>query len=357
VLDRRVQLMSRTVRAANIAAAVAVFAAAAAGVYALATVDVAAKWRHFKAGYPEQQAGASHFSAGLGSNRYDFWRVAVREFRDHPLQGVGADNFANDYVRVRRSSEEPLYPHSLALRLPAQTGIVGTFLFAGFVIAAALAVTRGSMFTEGVARAGVAAVVYYGLHGSGDWLWEFAGLGAPAFAWLGLAASKPAASSEGVSRFRIGVAATALAIAVSFVFPWLAELETRRALQIWASNPAAAFRDLDRARSINPLSSRPDLLAGAIASRKGDLSRMESSFARAVSRTPGDWYAHFELALAYAALHKRGPALAELARSKTLNPGEEAIRSVTRKVVGSRPVDRNEIDEMFVARVRSRVGP
>ena len=302
-------------------------------------------------------SGASHFSSGLGSNRYDFWRVAVRDFRAHPLQGVGADNFANDYVRLRRSSEEPLYPHSLAVRLPAQTGVVGTVLFAGFVIAAALAVTRRSIFTEGVARAGVAAVVYYGLHGAGDWLWEFAGLGAPAFAWLGLAASKPVTSLKGLWPFRIGVAVVALAIAVSFVFPWLADLETRRALRIWADEPAGAFKDLARAQSFNPLSSRPDLVAGAIASRTNDLPRMKSAFARAASRTPDDWYAHFELALAEAALHERGPALAELARSKTLNPGEEAIRSVTQKVVERRPVNRNQIDEMFVARVRARVGP
>jgi hypothetical protein len=356
LLDRRVELSPRIVRIGNVAALGIAVAILAAGAVALSSVDLGAKWRDFKAGYPEQ-SGGSHFSIGLGSNRYDFWRVAALEFRRHPLNGVGADNFAADYVRERRSSEEPLYPHSLALRVPAQTGIVGTLLFAGFVVAAALAVTRGSGFSAGTARAGVAAAVYFAIHGSGDWLWEFAGLGAPAFAWVGLAASRPTAHSARTLVFRSAVVAGALAVALSFVFPWLAELEARRALQGWVHDPQKAFRELDRASTLNPLSSRPDLLAGAIASRKNEVRRMAAAFENAVDRTPNNWYAHLELAMAYAALDQRRRALAELAVSKRLNPGEEAIGIVRGRVTAGRPVNRNEIDRMFVQRVRSRVGP
>jgi hypothetical protein len=357
LLDKRLEIPARAVRTANVVAIVGAIAVVAVGSYALTTVDLGAKWRHFKAGYPDQGPG-SHFALGLGSNRYDFWRVAALQFRDHPLQGVGADNFAIDYVRDRRSGEEPLYPHSLALRIPAQTGIVGSLFFLGFVVAAALAVTRGSAFTEGVARAGVAAAVYYAIHGSGDWLWEFAGLGAPAFAWLGLAASSPAARAGRPSLLlRVGVAVAAVVVGISFVFPWLAAVETRRALQIWVRDPAGALRSLDRARALNPLSSRPDLLAGAIASRTNDVQRMATAFGNAADRTPRDWYARLELAMAYAALHDRPRALSELAVARRLNPREEAIGIVRRDVVAGRPVKRNQIDMLFVERVRSRVGP
>jgi len=355
LVDRRLELAPQLVRAANFAALVLVLAAAAVGAYALSTIDLGAKWRNFKAGYPEQATG-SHFSLGLGSNRYDFWRVAAREFRDHPLEGVGVDNFADDYLRERRSGEEPLYPHSLALRVPAQTGIVGTFLFAGFVVAAALAVARGSGFTDGAARAGVAAAVYFALHGSGDWLWEFPGLAAPAFAWLGLAASRPVAAQRSAV-FRIGVAVGAALVAASFLFPWLAELESRRALQLWMRDPAAAYHDLARARSLNPLSAQPDVLAGAIASRRNDIRRMAASFAGAAGRTPDDWYAHFELALAYDALGKRRLALAELAEARRLNPREAEIPIVARAVATDRQINRDQIDRFFVERVRTRVGP
>ena len=156
---------------------------------------------------------------------------------------------------------------------------------------------------------------------------------------------------------RLGGVAVALAIAVSFVFPWLAELEVRRAARIWPNDRAAAFRALDHAHRLNPVSPRADLLAGAIASRVDDPRRMAGAFEDAVRRSPNDWYAHLELALAYDALGKRRLALGELAVSKQLNPGEQAIRSVRREMLGGRHVNRNQIDRLFVERVRSRVGP
>jgi hypothetical protein len=355
LVDSRVELSSQLVRIANGAALAVVVVGVGVGIYTLTTVDLGAKWRHFKAGYPEETTG-SHFSLGLGSNRYDFWRVAVRQFRDHPLAGVGADNFADDYIRERRSSEEPLYPHSLVLRVPAQTGVVGSLLFLGFLVGAALAVTRRSGFVDGVARAGVAAAVYYGVHGAGDWLWEFAGLGAPAFAWLGLAGSSPTAAQGRLRGLRIGAVAAAAIVAVSFLFPWLAELEARRAAEIWRRDPAGAFTALDRSSTLNPLSSRADLLAGAIASRTNDVRRMARSFEDAVDRRPRNWYAHFELALAYAALDQRERALVQLGVARRLNPREPVIGEVRRDIVAGRAVDRAKIDRLFVDRVRGRVG-
>ncbi len=128
---------------------------------------------------------------GLESGRYDMWRVAAGEFADRPLLGVGVDNFAADFVRERRTSEEPLYPHSLLLRTFSQTGLVGGALFLGFVVAAlAAALPRRrepDALTGAVAAASVTAAVYWLVHGSIDWLWEVPVLGASALALLGLA--------------------------------------------------------------------------------------------------------------------------------------------------------------------------
>ena len=66
--------------------------------------------------------------SGLGSNRYDFYRVSLDEFTAHPVGGIGADNFQQQYLRHGRSSETPRYPHSVELRTLAQTGIVGALL-------------------------------------------------------------------------------------------------------------------------------------------------------------------------------------------------------------------------------------
>jgi O-antigen ligase/polysaccharide polymerase Wzy-like membrane protein len=369
VLDARIEAPPRIVRATNVAAIALTVVALVAGAAVIATADPGPRerlsdaWRHFKAGYPEQTT-SSHFSLGLGSNRYDFWRVAMQEFRDHPVRGVGVDNFAEDYLVERRSSEEPLYPHSLELRVLGQTGVVGAILFCAFVVAAGLAVLRGagalSDLSSGAARAGVAAAVYFAIHASGDWFWEFPGLTAPALAWLGLgAARKPAAIPSATKRrLLLGVASVAaLAAAVSMTFPWLAEVDAQRATRIWAEQPARAFDNLDRSRRLNPLSGRADILAGAIASRLDLLPRMRLAFSRAVARDARNWYSHFELGIAEAGLGHRTAALRELATAARLNPDETAIGTVRRLVRLRRPIDREGIDSLFVERVQTRVGP
>jgi O-antigen ligase len=54
-------------------------------------------WHSFKGGYATD-ASQSRLVSGLGSNRYDFYRVALDQFRGHPVAGVGADNFFQDYL-------------------------------------------------------------------------------------------------------------------------------------------------------------------------------------------------------------------------------------------------------------------
>jgi len=85
-------------------------------------------WDSFKAGYGTSSAVGSHLTSGLGSNRYDFYRVALDEFAAHPLVGIGADNFQEQYLVHGRSDETPRYPHSVELRTLVQTGLVGALL-------------------------------------------------------------------------------------------------------------------------------------------------------------------------------------------------------------------------------------
>ena len=84
---------------------------------------------------------------------------------------------------------------------------------------------------------------------------------------------------------------------------------------------------------------------------------MRTAFERALRRDPGNWYAHFELALADAGLHQRVVALEQLALAARLNPKEHVIGTVATLVRRRRPIDRDRIDRLFVRRVRARVGP
>src|SRR5918996_2658661 len=324
-------------------------------------------WDEFSAGQQFEE-GSSYFGANLGSNRYDFWRVALGEFRDSPVVGIGAGNFAAPYLRERESPEEPLYPHSLPVMVVSQTGLVGGVLFGGFLVAALLCVWRGrgwrSPFGNALAAAAVVTFTYFLLHGSIDWFWEFPALGGPALAALGLAGGleRPAARAvvrpPGWSRRRVTAAALstlALMVAIaSLALPWLSAREVERAADVWRERPDDAYAILDRARRLNPLSARPDLVAGAIAMREGDLDRAEQAFERALERNGEDWYAELELAIVAALEGRRDDALARLDRAEELNPGEEAVSLVREGVLAGEPVDPRVIDRIFLQRVEER---
>jgi hypothetical protein len=333
-------------------------------------------WETFKGGYAADSVSGNRLVSGLGSDRYDFYRVALDEFAEHPLVGIGADNFQQQYLRHGRGQETPRYPHSVELRTLTQTGLVGGLLALLGLGAALVAYTRAGGFgkrahrlaTERrsdplarvVATAALGGFAYWGVHGSVDWLWEFAGLGAPAFALLGLvcalaprelgeqmrsASSGPpppggsAAAPEGTSRQgpdrasiarrRRGsrgrpLAAVAvlggLLAAVSLAAPWLSQLEIQSAARVWPHAPLRAYARLDDAARLNPLSDEAYLVAGSIALRFGDLVRANREFQLALGRVPGDAYATLERGAIASTRGDHASALALLERAEQLDP-------------------------------------
>jgi O-antigen ligase/polysaccharide polymerase Wzy-like membrane protein len=366
MLDRKRELSMRTRRRASIAVVVGAAATAVAGaavflaVYGNPATRTADAWDEFKAG-ETANFGSSHFVGGLGSNRYDFWRAGVDQFKSAPLVGVGADNFAQGYLVTRRSGEEPLYPHSFEIRVLGQTGLVGAGLVAGFLafaLAAALR-ARGSPGLAGPAAAAAAAAFgYWFLHGSVDWFWEIPALTAPAIAWLGLAAAlgrrDEAPAGRGLGRTAIVLGGIVAAGAASYTLPWIAARSLVRAEAGWRANPALAFDRLDLARRLNRLSDLPDLTTGAIAFRVGHYDRARTAFRRALERNPGNWYPDLELAILDSLEHRRGDALRRLESAKRKNPLEPTIEIVRRGIRTNRPVSPGVVDAMFVRRVEQR---
>ena len=295
-------------------------------------------WNTFKGGYAANGTSGSRLTSGLGSNRYDFFRVSLNEFVAHPLVGIGADNFQQQYLQHGRSDETPHYPHSVELRTLTQTGLAGGFLALGGLGAALLAGWRALRGADALGRAVAAAAlggfVYWIVHGSFDWFWEFAGLGAPAFALLGLACALApgttpphgTAASAGRRPWRrrplaLAVALLgALAAVASLAAPWLSQLEVQSAGRIWAKAPRAAYARLRDAARLNPLSDEAYLLAGSIALRFGDLARADNEFRLALGRTPSDAYATLERGAIASSRGERGVALMQLRRAVRLNP-------------------------------------
>jgi len=371
---------ARTVRRVIAATAAASVVAVLAGGW-VAAGDPAARvshaWETFTSGRGYGANGSGNrLLSGLGSYRYDFYRVALDEFANHPLVGIGADNFAAPYLAHAHGPDTPHYPHSIEMRTLVQTGVVGTLTALAGLFAAVLLGIRalrsrmpGAQLRRAVAAASLAGFGYWLIHGSFDWFWEFAGLGAPAFALLGLAcalaprggagtragakraggaasaAQQPAPERPGVAaRVRrylpraIGALGVVAAMA-SLTLPWLSQLEVKQAARVWPSSPAAAYGALNDAANLNPLADEPYVVAGNIAVRYGDLARADHEFALALERNPEDAYAALERGAIASANGERDRALVELARAVRMDPHEQLARAALAITRRGRRVD------------------
>lgn len=159
--------------------------AAGAAVLALAALAFAAgEERGPAVGTPTTGATAERL-ASADSNRYAYWKVALRAFADHPVQGVGSGGFAVVWLREREIDDPVRDAHSLPIETLAELGLVGALLlalFAGGVLAAGVTAQRRSALAAGP----IAVAVVYAVHACVDWDWEMPAVTIPALAAAGL---------------------------------------------------------------------------------------------------------------------------------------------------------------------------
>jgi hypothetical protein len=363
-IDRRVEPSPAASRRIGWAAAALVALGLVGAVAGYAATEgsptgrVAEAWDDFKGGGQGPRPGGSRFEGG-GTNRYDFWTVAWNAFEDTPLRGLGSDNFQEEYLEKGASDEQPRFPHSLELGVLSQVGLPGALLMLGGLGAAAVAALgacRAPRPGRAAAAAASAVFVYWLVHASVDWFFEFLALTAPAFAGLGMAgALAPRGTSE---RFALRAPALAagglvtLMLAVSFALPWLAELEVDRAASSWGEDPAGALRRLDRAESLNPLSARAPLTAATIALRVGREAEAVREFRVALDREPNNVYALLYLGVIEAAKDRQaGQRL--VARARRLSPRDPVIRRTERRLRRGLPVDLRSLNRQIVRRAES----
>jgi hypothetical protein len=323
LLDRRVEVSPGTHRLAGILVGAGLAVALVGGVITfLVAVDrpghfVVERWRSFKH-LPTKDGEATHFFT-LGSNRYDFWRVALSEFEHHPLAGVGARGFGSVYLVQGRSTETPERAHSLELDTMSETGIIGLGLLlsaGGLALAAAWPWARRSLVGAGILGTGA----YFAVHTSVDWVWTIPEVGLPVFVLLGIGASwgggerlvPPRAALAG------GVAALVLSLLV-FAPPWLSGRLVDRAYS--AGEPGAA-NDLRWARRLDPLSTDPLVAEAALARSPADISPLQ----RAVAKEPRREDLRYLLGIAYLAAGRKAEARRELMEALRLYPGDTLAR-------------------------------
>ncbi len=350
---------------------------------------ISRQWHGFA--HAEAVYGSSHFT-DVGSGRYDYWRVALHAFERHPIGGLGQDNFGDYYLTLRHTGEEPSWTHSLELRLLAHTGIVGFLLFGGFLVAAIMAAARtrrhGDADTRLLAAALLLPLVVWLIHGSIDWFWEVPALSGPALGFLGAAgglgtalgvapgpaespretpvgpeapadpeapAEAPERSAARTRRPRlpapVGIAAGLVVLAcltVVLAFPYLSAHEVQVASRASATSSSAALDDLRLAAKLNPLSSDPGRLAGAIALRNGRWTLALRQFRNSISAEPGGWFSWLGAGLAESALGEPEQAHHDFVVARRINARQPAVQDALQRVFSKTPLTSDEAFKLLV---------
>jgi O-antigen ligase len=377
LLDRRVELGAEIARRVSIGV-VCLFALGC--VATLVVVDVTRgspvhlasdAWDKFKQGGTDPVTLHQRYRLTLATYRYDYWKVALREFRDHPLLGVGGDNFGRDYDRHGVSNQTPRYPHSVEMRTLAQTGLIGFVLLGGSIAAALTAAAmalrrgRGRGLTGPATAVAIMSFAYWLLQGSLDWFWEFAGLGAPAFAMLGMAAAMGATArpERGVASrvprlLGLGVGAVVvLFLAVGATLPWLAERELRQAKATAGTDPDGALRRLRLSADLNFLAPDAQRTAGAIEARRGRYTQASKLLNDSFERSPRDSFSLAELSAIASVRMRPGEARRLADEALAAQPRNVVIQRVRQRVHRGGVVSPAQLIKWAVDDIEGRTGP
>lgn len=378
-------------RRLRIAALVAALAVAVAVVGTTMTRDVTA------IGHPDYdriESSGTRFSAGLSSNRPDYWRVAVDLAVEHPLQGVGAGNFAGRYLGLRRASTTPEAAHSTWLGTAAELGLPGLLALVAAAGACAVAVVRRFRETAGSGRAVVLAAsapaVILAVDSGVDWTARMPvlallalapvaavvatpigstpsplGPGPPAGSSAPVGATPPATVSDdararthavGPQRAaRVTSALLVLALVAATIAgarPFLAARHSEQAVSTWHSAPDRADAELRRAATLVPHDARPVIQRGVLDVSRGRWAEATAAMEEAIRRDPRTWYP--QLAIAAIAAHTGDRARAAA-----------ALRAVDARIAHGRLTNRvrgliaagSPVDPRDVQRWAFRQGP
>ena len=137
----------------------------------------------------------------VSSNRYEYWRVGLAAFADHPSAASAPGGFRVRWLQERKVREAVRDVHSLELEQLVELGLVGLLALAAF-LAGVLLAARTALRRDPAAAAGAAAAaLVWLLHASIDWDWQLPAVTLPALALAGSARGDQRALS-GSSRRR-----------------------------------------------------------------------------------------------------------------------------------------------------------
>ncbi len=189
------------------------------------------------------QGGSSRL-VSLQSNRYAYWRVALRAFSSEPLHGVGAGGWAVDWLRWRPFAEGAQDAHSLELQTLAELGLVGLALLAAFLAGVGIAARAAYRVAPGAAAGAIAGCVVWLAHSPLDWDWEMPAVTLIAVVLAGsLLALPEALGTAATGTATTGTATTGTSTTTATAAePASAASGARPAPSRWHPRPAAPLR-------------------------------------------------------------------------------------------------------------------
>lgn len=280
---------------------------------------------------------SSRFTSG-GGNRYDYWRVALRQFKSEPFRGLGAGNYNQTYFLDRRTTEDIRQPHSIELQTLAELGLVGMAalaLFVGAVLAGFARRSARARFDPAEAKIAVAAggaFVFWLVHTSVDWLHLIPGATGLA---LCAAACLVGPWRESDARPRRGWLAVAL-VSVAVVLggavlvgrATLADRYRMEAEQALDSDPRNSLQQIDRSLALNDEALEAYYAKAAAWARMGNYGQARAALGEATRREPHafvTWALLGDLALRRGDL---GQARRDYGRASELNPRDLGLQTL-----------------------------
>ena len=329
--DRRLELDERRRRGVGRAAAAALAAVVLLGAAAFVVAEgnpahwTSRQWHAFKRAPAATSAPGTTHLLELGSNRYDFWRVAIGEWRRHPVWGDGARSFSVAYLAHGRSSEEPARAHSLPLELLGEEGIVGFGLAAaayGLLLVGLARRTRRRSASATAALAGCTLLLTQALV---DWTFTFPALVLLFFVLAGIGLADDGRQRIPPARRRISAGVAVLLALAAFAPPWLSAKLVQRGLAARSSS------DLRWAHRLDPVSIDPWIAEAEIAATP---AAALPPLLRAERRAPRSLAVHYLLGSVYYNAGRKQEARRAFEEALRLHPHDAAVERALAVVRG-----------------------
>jgi len=234
-----------------------------------------------------------------GTHRGSLDRIALDEWKAHPLTGSGAGTYVEYWLRDRPAASQAVNAHNLYFETLAELGPVGLVL----LLVALLAPLAAAWRIRGAAAVGITAAAYsaFLVHVFFDWDWQLPGVAlAPFLLGAGLLVASRREQERPLRGVLVYGASTLLALVavVSLVTLVANRAATAAAHQTAAGNYDAAIASAKRAHRFEPWSADPWRLLGEAQLAQGNPTAAQASFQTALAKDRSNWRLWLDLALA-----------------------------------------------------------